>query len=223
MTSLQNIIFEGPDNTGKTSVINILSEVLAELSILGLIDNRFSKPEVHKYSGNSSLKENIKERSIAKYKHLFEEVYVNDDGGIRYFDRAHGGEVVYSKKYRGYDPSYILDLEKQYIHDHMFKSFIILLTDSAENLIKREDGGSFAKSHEEKLLELARWEEFIQVSYMPILYINLDLEKLDTLEKSVNRVFELILDIVTDDYHGGDDYSSTLEKGKHLIKEWFQK
>lgn len=75
---------------------------------------------------------------------------------------------MYSPLYRNYSGDYVLDIENKYNTDNFY---LIVLTDTAENLISRDDGLSHSidldkKNEELKLFREAFKKSNIQNKYM---------------------------------------------------------
>lgn len=142
------LIVEGPDNVGKSTLINNLN-------------NYYNKLTMHNLHYSNVKQDNISE--VIKYnKKLYNEMFElmtfelkNDKTGL-IFDRSHLGEIVYGNIYRGYSGDYVLDIEKKFNHilDVFENLFLITLVDEPENLISREDGLSFSVELDKKQREL---------------------------------------------------------------------
>lgn len=76
------------------------------------------------------------------------------------FDRCHLGETVYSPMYRGYSGDYVFDIENDYLDEDIT---LILLVDTIEDLLKRDDGLSLSndplKMEQEKQMFLSAFEK----------------------------------------------------------------
>jgi len=138
------IIFEGPDNVGKGTQINLLRTYFGNINKI---------THIIKYS--NILTENIYEYSKIQYNEMFKIMKKLNDNFYLIFDRSHIGENVYSPIYRNYNGEYIYDIEKKYIKSNFWNSiFLITLYDEPENLIKRDDGLSFSIKLEKKQKEI---------------------------------------------------------------------
>jgi len=72
-------------------------------------------------------------------------------------NRSHIGEAVYAN-YRGYDGSYVFDIEKQWVDEESDDAtVVIILVTDADQLLKRDDGDSFYKNIEEAESEVGRF------------------------------------------------------------------
>lgn len=150
MREIRNLflIVEGPDNVGKSTLINNLN-------------NYYNKITLHNLHYSNVKQENTAE-VIKHNKKLYTEMFElmtftlkNDKAGL-IFDRSHLGEMVYGNIYRSYTGDYVLDIEKKFHHilDIFENLFLITLVDEPENLISREDGLSFSTDLDKKQREL---------------------------------------------------------------------
>lgn len=142
------LIVEGPDNVGKSTLINNLN-------------NYYNKLTMHNLHYSNVKQENTIE-VIKHNKKLYDEMFrlmiyalKQDYTGV-ICDRSHLGEIVYGNIYRGYTGDYVLDIEKDYHHilDIFENLFLITLVDEPENLISREDGLSLSTDLDKKQREL---------------------------------------------------------------------
>lgn len=149
------IIVEGPDNVGKSTLIQNLKNYYHSMVF----------HTVHYSNVRQDSPEDTQAYSTKLYTQMFD-LMVNqmkyDNSGI-IFDRSHLGEMVYGPIYRGYTGEYVLDIEKKYtnILDVWNNLLLITLVDTPENLVKRDDGLSFTTDIAKKQIELAN---FIQAS-----------------------------------------------------------
>jgi len=165
------IIFEGPDNVGKTTQIELLRNYFAKKG----------KPFIITKSSNykNVTPEEHKKLCIKEYKTIFNLGKTIDIIA----DRLHGGEYVYGPIYRGYDGNYVFNFENH-------KSFLIVLIDNPENLIKRDDGLSFSTDYNKKKLEIEKFKEFYEKSFIENkILINIE-------GRSINEVFEIIKNFI---------------------------
>jgi len=165
------IIFEGPDNVGKTTQIELLRNYFAQKGKSFIITKSSNyknvSPEKHK------------QLCIKEYKTIFNLGKTIDIIA----DRLHGGEYVYGSIYRGYDGNYVFNFENH-------KSFLIVLIDNPENLIKRDDGLSFSTEYDKKKLEIEKFKEFYEKSFIENkILINIE-------NKNIKEIFELIKNFI---------------------------
>ena len=135
------IIFEGLDNTGKSTQINNIM-------------NRIEKQSFHTIHYSAIKGNNIWERSVRLYTYMFKLFNLCIRKNINLLvDRAHLGEFVYGPIYRKYKGDYVFNLEKKYIKNKFLNNiYLIVLIDNPSNLIKREDNKSLHKNSTENIL-----------------------------------------------------------------------
>jgi len=142
------IIVEGIDNCGKSTQIEKIKNYLAK--------NKISSHVLH-YSNYTELtKEENEEMSKRTYGDMFEALTKFNNPGMAFiFDRFHLGEFVYSPRYRGYDGSYVFKDEQKFQLSFLGETAgLILFTDTAENVIARDDGLSFTTNIKNKKEEI---------------------------------------------------------------------
>lgn len=146
---IKNIIVEGVDRLGKDSLIQGLQHELGYFQVL-----HFQKPQVLEFYYDRGLKcgldaEDSKKFAQSMYqKESFKTLFAmlsdpRDNAPKIICNRAHLGEVVYSKRYRNYDGEYVFEIE-EYTHFQRAKSntLLVLLTTSDFSFIG-DDGLSF--------------------------------------------------------------------------------
>lgn len=144
---LQNIIIEGLDRLGKSTLAEGLEQRLGCFTKL-----HFGKPPVLKHYELSVGAAYAKE---AYQRDSFEQMFdvLESDARIM-LDRAHLGEAVYAKRYRGYDGSYVFALEGVKRVKALSNTLLVLLVNDDEALERTlvDDGDSFdwTKRHEEQ-------------------------------------------------------------------------
>lgn len=132
-----NIIIEGPDNVGKSTLISNLK-------------NHYNTITLHNLHYS-----NVKGSNIEYCKKLYFEMFsllTSDKSFI--CDRSHLGEMVYGPLYRDYSGEFVLDIEKQFDTSEIT---LITLIDDAESLIERDDGLSFSTDIDIKRRELSNF------------------------------------------------------------------
>jgi len=143
------IIFEGIDNVGKDTQIKLFQKYMFDKYMMNFHQLHYSGFSSDKIEKNELLDMNYK-----LYSEMFDLINKHDYNFI--LNRSHLGEYVYGNMYRGYDPSYIFDLEKT----RMIKEIkLILLLDSSESVISRDDGHSFTTNIEVKKKEIELFKE----------------------------------------------------------------
>lgn len=147
-----NIIVEGPDRLGKSTLIRNLQNYLYNLETV------YPTQTVYYYNFKAPA-DKIQRISRMHYLSGFDTLknaYHKNHTHIL-MDRFHLGEYVYSEKYRGYDGSYVFKDEEEHVDDLKGNTLLVLLYDNAENLISRDDGESFTIDINEKNEEIKRF------------------------------------------------------------------
>lgn len=162
------VLFDGLDNTGKTTQIQKLVSYFANKDMIST---------VCKYSKFDKL-DKKKEEKFSKrfYKDYFEKIvnwsdkvipdpayiaednihYIHDNNLI--LDRGHISEAVYASMYRSYSGDYVWDLEK--CLENKYNIYLIVLIDSIEKAIEREDGLSLSNGNADKIsIEISKFAE----------------------------------------------------------------
>ena len=162
------VLFDGLDNTGKTTQIQKLISYFANKDMIST---------VCKYSKFDKL-DKKKEEKFSKrfYKDYFEKIvnwpdkvipdpayiaednihYIHDNNLI--LDRGHISEAVYASIYRSYSGDYVWDLEK--CLENKYNIYLIVLIDSVEKAIEREDGLSLSNGNADKInIEISKFAE----------------------------------------------------------------
>lgn len=162
------VLFDGLDNTGKTTQIQKLVSYFANKDMIST---------VCKYSKFDKL-DKKKEEKFSKrfYKDYFEKIvnwpdkvipdpayiaednihYIHDNNLI--LDRGHISEAVYASMYKSYSGDYIWDLEK--CLENKYNIYLIVLIDSVEKAIEREDGLSLSNGNADKIsIEISKFAE----------------------------------------------------------------
>tara|TARA_R110001606_G_scaffold134259_3_gene270629 strand:- start:4173 stop:4721 length:549 start_codon:yes stop_codon:yes gene_type:complete len=148
------IIVSGVDRTGKSTLIKGLQDHFYFRNPNGVVPVHLSY-----YTSFKTPKAYSKEIYSQHYKDGFEIIKNNNiQDRIRIFSRFHFDEYVYGSMYRNYNTEYIFNMEK------IYKSFLnkvkyILLTDSAENVIARDDGDSHTIDLDLKRKEINLFKE----------------------------------------------------------------
>lgn len=170
------VLFDGLDNTGKTTQIQKLVSYFANKDMIST---------VCKYSKFDKL-DKQKEEKFSKrfYKDYFEKIvnwpdkvtpdpaYVAEDN-IHYIhdnnlilDRGHISEAVYASMYRSYSGDYVWDLEK--CLENKYNTYLIVLIDSVEKAVEREDGLSLSNGDAGKInIEISKFTEAYKKSCIP--------------------------------------------------------
>lgn len=158
------IIIEGPDNTGKSFLINhLLSKYKHSLCI------HCGKPEIKDpIKAALSQKEyftNVVD-NIVHYNHD----YIGKKEFIHtvIFDRSWLGEYVYGCKYRGNGEEFVLEmineLNKKLLNGVESVYYIYLTVDNINFLVRNDDGKSISKANKEAIQdEINRFDEMYNV------------------------------------------------------------
>lgn len=152
------VLFDGLDNTGKTTQILKLVSYLA--------NEQDAITTVCKYSKFDKLDKKKEEEFSKKfYKDYFDKIVswpdkivsdpkdkahlIHDNNLI--LDRGHISEAVYASMYRTYSGDYVFDLEK--CLKDKDNTYLIVLVDSIDKVIEREDGLSLSNANKDKIAE----------------------------------------------------------------------
>lgn len=156
------IIIEGVDCVGKSTQISFIENYL-ESTLKSVHKIHYSSLN---FTDNTDV---IKKVSEIQYDDMFKLIsLVKGDVNI-IFDRSHIGEAVYSPMYRGYNGDYVFDIEKKY-EQYLSDVKLILFTDTAENICKRDisrnDGKSFTTEVNKKQIELDLFDKAFDKSIL---------------------------------------------------------
>lgn len=153
------IIIEGVDAVGKSTQIQKIKEYYEKQG-----------KAVHTMHYSSIKSDNVMQSSCLLYQQMFSFMslaYTLKDC-VLILDRSHIGEVVYSPMYRKYPGDYVYGLEQSAPDIVIDKAKLILFTDEAENIIKRDiergDGLSFSLDCDKKKEELKAFETAVNKS-----------------------------------------------------------
>lgn len=165
-----NIIIEGPDRTGKDTLIKSLIKEFP-----GMISIHCGSPAIPRKE---------------YYKEYYENLYSLIGHSNRDFilNRSAVGEYVYGPLYRNndYELSEIVD------HNDFIDDFTLLFTliDNPRTLLSREDGKSFGTSLEQKTEEIAR---FVEVTEYFNGYV------ISCMNKTPEQVFRIVMETIGDE------------------------
>lgn len=141
------IIFDGPDNVGKTTQIKLLMQ------------NLICNPTYINYFPhiNGITQQESNNYNIILYNDMF--TLMNkafDKNRNLIFDRSYISEFVYGKLYRNQNTEYIFHIEANGLHylKNKLSIFLIIFIDNYKNLINREDGNSFSINEKDKINEI---------------------------------------------------------------------
>lgn len=143
------IIIEGPDNTGKNTLIE---SIINNNNNVKLIHCGTPKSKEDPYTEQKELFKKLVNIAISEYRANETDVIV--------FNRFYQGEYVYGQMYRGISPieikMFIKNLEKV-LTTNIFEEdlyYVQLLSSSPKLLIKNDDGKSLSNADEDKI-----WKE----------------------------------------------------------------
>ena len=175
------IIIEGPDNCGKDSLIQRLSE-----NFLTVTNIHYTKPE-NKYIQNTIFR---------GYAYAIVNKVYDTDAII--LNRSHYGEYVYGCLYRGVSDKDALDIINEiddiYLKYDIDVYYIQLLSTSETLLLKNEDNKSLSKGNINAIgAEVRRFEEIFNKSKLnkKLIYIN-DGDKFRNKEDIYQDAFDFI-------------------------------
>lgn len=135
---LKHIIIEGLDRLGKSTLAAGIEDKLGCFTKL-----HFGKPPC---LGHYKLAVGEPFAKEAYQRDSFEQMFALLDTDARVLlDRAHLGEAVYAKRYRGYDGSYVFDLENIRHARALTSTLLVLLVNHSKDLEQAlvDDGASF--------------------------------------------------------------------------------
>ena len=159
-----NIIVEGCDKSGKSTICNDIREVLYPISPVTI--KMTSKPSKDNFFSQQMI--------VKLYQEIFGQTFYEwNKNHIFLFDRAYPSELVYSIK-RGYEAMENEDLKALDMRLGDRKDTLLVYCEvDAETLKKR-----FKSEKEEYLTEaeiertLARYEQFLQMTHLPFIRVN---------------------------------------------------
>jgi len=169
-----NIIIEGPDGVGKSTTIQNIKNYYNDIVFTNIYYTGVKMPDEDKYEYMVKL--------FSKMWNIFETF----DNIIS--DRSHISEHVFATIYRGQDTNILFEQEEKYLEISK-GTVLIMLIDTTENLMDREDGLSLSTTEEQKQKELDLYKEGFSRSNLPKLVLNIrDLDKQQVLDKIVHRI-----------------------------------
>lgn len=174
------IIIEGPDNVGKQTLIRGL---IKEFKLPFIVMNSYAPPKLDTPYDLESFHKKM-------YKQMFD-VFNEHENVIS--DRFYPGAYVYQKLYnRGIDGNFVLQMEEELLKDKFDKIILIVLIDTPENLVEREDGLSIETDISYKIKEVDLYKQFFELSKLENKFlINVkDLSKDDLLEFVIKQLKE---------------------------------
>lgn len=156
------LLVEGCDNVGKGTQIEFIKKYVEE---------KYNCPVHYMHYSNIKGAKDVRAVSEELYKQMFEIVGKDHGKCLIICDRSHLGEAVYSSIYRDYDGDYVFELEKA--ANLETKVGLLVFTETAENLIKRDDGLSFSIDIDKKNDEITRFKAAYDKSSLTKKFIEL--------------------------------------------------
>ena len=177
-----NVIFEGPDNVGKGTTIELFRNKYNHIAWSNIYYTGVKMPKEKQYSYMVNL--------FGKMWKLFEQDNIISD-------RSHISEAVFAEEYRDMKPGSIDMLfmqEKYYLKSGGPKTVLIMLIDTPEHLLEREDGLSHSQTTEDKQKELDLYLKYFKRSKLPKILIDVNgkspcevIEQIDGELKKIER------------------------------------
>ena len=145
---MKHVIIEGVDRTGKDTLIKGLQDRLGFFQVIHYQKPLLLERFVHEVSRHKDVQEaDVKKEALKAYQQeSFRSMFMmlkNTHPRI-ICNRAHLGEAVYAKRYRGYDGDYVFNIEQQFSFPEgaLEKTLLVLLYTSDFSFIE-DDGQSF--------------------------------------------------------------------------------
>lgn len=151
---ISHVIVEGIDRLGKDTLIKGIQDQLGYHQVL-----HFQKPIIlDKYMREAVTEgirdpEDVKRAALKKYQwNSFSTMFKMMKGqGPIICNRAHLGETVYAKRYRGYDGNYVFDIEKMFSYvEGPIENVLLVVLHTSDFRFISDDGQSFDVSKREE-------------------------------------------------------------------------
>jgi len=172
------IIFEGLDNTGKSTQIDNIRKYYNNKGFI----------VTHSNFIHGLDKKDYKNIAIKEYSQMFE-IYNKFPEIDIISDRLHLGEYVYSPLYRDYDGSHIFNLEKKYNLDKLNVFLFVFIAD-IDTLLKRDDGLSFSTEIDKKQYEIDAFTKAFEKSIIKNKLL------IDTSKMSIDETHQNIINFI---------------------------
>jgi thymidylate kinase len=159
---MKHLIIEGPDRTGKDSLITGLLPFCQNAII-----THFSTPVGNSDAEKRAFQEKSFDQEFAKVNVLEKSFSEPKPGKLNMiiWNRAHLGEFVYGNLYRQTNPEeWVMSLEEKYGFDKSDNVYLLLLTAEPEFLSAKDDGESFDASVEARKKELVNFRGAFHMS-----------------------------------------------------------
>lgn len=146
---MKHVIIEGVDRTGKDTLIKGIQDRLGFFQVIHYQKPLLLERFVNEVSRHKDVQEaDVKKEALKAYqKESFRAMFKLMTGMINpriICNRAHLGETVYAKRYRGYDGSYVFDIEKQFGYpDGPLSQVLLVVLHTTDFSFISDDGLSF--------------------------------------------------------------------------------
>lgn len=156
---MKHLIIEGPDRTGKDSLISNLLPFCQNAIV-----THFSSPVGETDAEKRSFQESSFREEFSRAKlFLTSEIFKNPKPGKMnaiFWNRAHLGEFVYGNLYRKTNPEeWVMEIEQEHGYHERDDVYLLLLTADPEFLSKRDDGLSFSATAESRSQEIEKFRD----------------------------------------------------------------
>lgn len=193
---MKHIIIEGPDKSGKNSLIK---------SLLDYYD--FDNVSVRHFGKPPSYLSNLQEiidfqfTAFGKELNILHNLDEIENSGYNYYpnvvlwNRSHIGEYVYGSMFRKAKKDYLLNLIKSFEHFLFDNTYLISLTGDPEFLLSIEDGKSFSQTISQKKEEIETFKEIFSLTSIKKkkeIFINDENLKFKPKKDNLNEVLEFI-------------------------------
>lgn len=127
------VLVEGLDRVGKSTVVDFLR-------------SRIKTPNISvRHEGKPPKGVDAFAWSVSHYQYFFDNLYELPEDDVVIYDRSHIGEYCYGNLYRGYNPDFIWGMEADFLAKLNYNQinhdvYLIVLVDSAKNILSRTDG-----------------------------------------------------------------------------------
>lgn len=164
MKKLKHLLIEGPDRTGKDTLIKNLMPHCQNLII-----THFSFPQGNSDSEKRSYQEESFKSEFAKSCWFLETDMFKPASGAKMnllvWNRAHLGEFVYGNLYRQTNPEeWVMALEEAYGYHRFEEVYLLLFTADPEFLASQDDGKSFSGTTESRRKEMENFRNAFNLS-----------------------------------------------------------
>lgn len=156
---ISNIIIEGIDRLGKDTLIKGLQDRYGYFQVLHYVKPLLLDTYVKEITDENYISEETKRKALKFYQKKSFRMMFNLLRGYNFgikiiCNRAHLGEMVYAKRYRGYDGDYVFDIESQFnYYDGPLENTLLVLLHTSSFAFVSDDGLSMdvTKREEEQV------------------------------------------------------------------------